>query len=164
LLLLQQTNPCYFNIPKIISDPSKWQETDDLMHQANRHIIKVAEQVTREEDTMAEDGLGADIAETSRVSQAHRTTQEENVPLFGDGDPPFVAVALEADLPLVEGETESNEDADENRNVDASFPLRHSLVTNRSTTHDYNASRTAQLTALGKKFLSSANDDAAEPR
>ena len=27
---------------------------------------------------MAEDGLGADIAETSRMSLRHRTTQEEN--------------------------------------------------------------------------------------
>ncbi len=43
---------------------------------------------------MAEDGLGADIAETSRVSLRHRTTQEENAPLFRDEDPPFVAVGL----------------------------------------------------------------------
>jgi hypothetical protein len=135
---------------------------------------------------MAEDGLGADIAETSRVSQAHRTTQEENnVPLFGDADAPFVAVTSEgdpslmeeetesnedADAPFVavtsegdpphsmEEETESNEDADDDRNVDPSFPLRYSLVTNRDIAHDYETSATVQLTALAKKFLPLAND------
>ncbi len=74
LLLLQETSPHYSSIPEEISDPSKWEEMDDLMHQANKHIIKVAQQVTREVDIMAEDGLGADIAETSRVSLRHRTT------------------------------------------------------------------------------------------
>jgi hypothetical protein len=76
LLLLQETSPHYSSIREEISDPSKWQEMDDLMHQANEHIIKVAQQVTtREVDIMAEDGLAADIAETSRVSIRHRTTQ-----------------------------------------------------------------------------------------
>jgi hypothetical protein len=68
ILLLQQTSQYYLNIPEKIYDPSKWQEMDDLIHRANEHIIKVARQVTREEDIMAEDGLGADIAETSRIS------------------------------------------------------------------------------------------------
>jgi hypothetical protein len=63
------------------------------MHEANEHILKVAQQVvTREEDTMAADSLEADIAETSRVSRGRRTTQEENVSLFGDRDPPFAGV------------------------------------------------------------------------
>ena len=57
LLLLQETSPYYSSIPEEISDPSKWQEMDDLMHQAKEHIIKVAQQVTREVDIMAEDGL-----------------------------------------------------------------------------------------------------------
>jgi hypothetical protein len=57
LLLLQETSLHYSSIPEEISDPSKWQEMDDLMHQANEHIIKVAQQVTREVDIMAEDGL-----------------------------------------------------------------------------------------------------------
>ena len=48
LLLLQETSPHYSSIPEEISDPSKWQEMDDLMHQANKHIITVAQQVTRE--------------------------------------------------------------------------------------------------------------------
>ncbi len=68
------------------------------MHQANEHIIKVAQPVTMEVDIMAEDGLGADIAETSHVSLRQRTTQEENVPLSRHADPPFVAVGLEATL------------------------------------------------------------------
>jgi hypothetical protein len=133
---------------------------DDLMHQANVHILKVAQQVTRKEDIMAEDGLGADIAETSRVSLEHRTTQDENVPLFGERDPLFVAVELEAEVPLVEGGTEGNEDVDADGNDDASFPLRYSLVTNRNMTQDYNASRKVQLNALAKEFLPSATDHA----
>jgi hypothetical protein len=67
---------------------------DDLMHQANEHIIKVAQQVTREVNILAEDGLGADIAETSRISLRHKTTQEENASLLRDEDAPFVAVGL----------------------------------------------------------------------
>jgi hypothetical protein len=158
LLVLQQTSRHYLNIPEIISDPSKWQEMNDLMRQANEHIIKVAEQVTREEDIRAEDGLGADIAETSRVSLGHRTTQDERVPLFGDEEPPFVAMELEADVPLVEGRTERNEVVDSNSDGDARFPLRYSLVTNRNMTQDYDASREAQLSALAKEFLPSATD------
>jgi hypothetical protein len=65
LLLLQETSPHYSSIPEEISDPSKRQEMDDFMHQANKHIIEVAQRVTREVDIEAEDGLGADIAETS---------------------------------------------------------------------------------------------------
>jgi hypothetical protein len=114
-------------------------------------------------DIMAEDGLGADIAETSRVSLRHRTTQEENAPLFRDEDPPFVAVGLEADAPLVEEGTESNQDADEDSNDNANFPLRYSLVTGRNVTADYNTSRMVQLNALAKEFLPSATDHA-EPR
>jgi hypothetical protein len=164
LLLLQQTSPHYFNIPEKISDPSKWQEMDNLMRQANEHIIKVAQQVTREEDIMAEDSLGADIAETSRVSLGHRATYHENVPLFGDRDLPFVAVESQAEVLLVEGGTEGNEDADGDGNDDASFPLRYSLVTNRNMTQDYNASRNVQLNALAKEFLPSATDHYAESR
>jgi hypothetical protein len=93
---------------------------------------------------MAEDGLGADIAETSRVSLGHGTTQDENVPVSGCRDPPHVAVKLEGDAPLVEGGTKGNEDADGDGDVDASFPLRRSLVTNQNTIHDYNASRKVQ--------------------
>jgi hypothetical protein len=163
LLLLQETSPHYSSIPEEISDPSKWQEMDDLMHQANEHIIRVAQRVTREVDIMAEDGLGADIAETSRVSLGHRTIQEQNVPLFRDENPPFVAVGLEADAPLVEEGTEGNQDADEDGNDNANFPLRYSLVTDRNVTADYNTSRTVQLNALAKEFLPSAIDHA-EPR
>jgi hypothetical protein len=133
------------------------------MCKANDHILKVAEQVTRKEDMMAEDSLGADIAETSRVSRGHRTMQEENVPLFGNRDPLFVGVELEADVPLVEGRTEDNVDADGDGNVNSNFPLRCSLVTNQNTTQDYNASRKVQLDALAKEFLPSATDYA-EPR
>lgn len=133
LLLLQQTSPHYLNIPDMISNPSRWQEMNNLMCQANEHIINVADQVTREEDILAEDGLGADIAETSRVSLGHRTAQDEHVPLFGDTDPPFAA-------------------------VDTSFPLRCSLVTDRNITHDYNASSEVQLSALAKEFLPSVTD------
>jgi hypothetical protein len=162
LLLLQETNPHYSSIPEEISDPSKWQEMDDLVHQANKHIIKVAQQVTREVDIRAEDGLGADIAETSCVSLRHRTTQEENDPLFRDEDPPCVAVGLEADASLVEEGTEGNhQDADEDGNDNANFPLRrYSLVTNRNVTADYNISRMVQLNALAKEFISSAIDHA----
>jgi hypothetical protein len=134
------------------------------MHEANKHIVKVSQQVTREEDTMAEDSFGADIAEISRVSRGRRTTQqEENVPLFRNRDPPFVGAELEADAPLVEGRTEDNEDADGDGDVDANFPLRHSLVTNQNTTQDCEASRKVQLDALAKEFLPSATD-CAEPR
>jgi hypothetical protein len=107
------------------------------MHQANEHIINVALQVTREVDIRAEDGLGADIAETSRVSLRHRTPQEDNVPLFRDEDPPFVAVGLEVDAPLVIEGTEGNKDADENGNDNANFSLRYSLVTDRNVTANY---------------------------
>jgi hypothetical protein len=162
LLLLQRTSQYYLNIPAEISDPSKWQKMDDLMRQANKHIIEVAERVTREEDIMAEDSLGADIAETSRVSLGHRTTLNENVPLFQDRDLPFEAVGLEAEVPLVEGGTEGNEqghvDADGNGDDDASFPLRYSLVTDRNITQDYNASRKMQLNALANAFLPSTTD------
>ena len=155
LLLLQQTSRHYVGIPEMICDKSQWADMDDLMHQANEHIINVAQQVTREVDIMAEDGLGADIAETSRVSLEHRTTPHvEHVPLFGARDPSFVAVGLEAEVPMVEEETRSNEDADDD------FPLRYSLVTNRHITQDYEASRDMQLKALGKEFLPSGTDDA----
>jgi hypothetical protein len=141
LLLLQRTSRHYFYIPNDIDDPTKWVEINHLMCKANDHILKVAERVTRKEDIMAEDSFGADIAETSRVSRAHRTMQEENA----------------------EGRTEDNEDADGDGNVDSNFPLRHSLVTNRNTTQDYDASRKVQLDALAKEFLPSATDYA-EPR
>jgi hypothetical protein len=154
LLLLQRTSLHYLDIPDKISDPLKWPEMDNLMRQANEHIMKDAQQVSREEDINAEDGLGADIAETSRVSLGHRTTQDENVPLFGDQDPSFVAVESEADVPMVEEGTDTD---------DASFPLRYSLVTNRDITEDYDACREGQLKALAKEFLPSARDRA-EPR
>jgi hypothetical protein len=95
------------------------------------------------------------------VSLEHRTTQDENVPSFGDRDPSIVAVELEAEVPLVEGGTEGNEDVDADGNDDASFPLRYSLVTtNRNMTEDYNASRKVQLNALAKEILPSATDHA----
>jgi hypothetical protein len=157
LLLLQQTSRHYADIPQKIYDKSQWADMNNLMHQANEHIIKVAEQVTREEDIMAEDGLGADIAETSRVSLEHRTTQVEHVPLFRARDPSFVGVGLEAEMPLVEEETGGNDDQE------TDFPLRYSLVTNRHIAHDYEASRDMHLNALGKEFLPSGTEDA-EPR
>jgi hypothetical protein len=161
LLLLQQTSRHYVGIPEMICDKSQWADMDDLMHQANEHIIKVAQRVTRGEDIMAEDGLGADIAETSRVSLEHRTTPHvEHVPLFGARDPSFVAVGLEAEVPMVEEETRSNEDADDDDDYETDFPLRYSLVTNRHITQDYEASRDMQLKALGKEFLPSGTDDA----
>jgi hypothetical protein len=67
------------------------------------------------------------------------------------------------DALLVERRTEDNEDADGDGDVDANFPLRHSLVTNRNTTQDCEASRKVQLDALAKEFLPSATD-CAEPR
>ena len=153
LLLLQQTSRHYLNIPEQISDPSRWQEMDDLMRQANEHIIKVAQQVTREEDIMAEDGLGADIAETSRVSLVHRTMLDRQAP--------FVAVESEvAGVPMVEEGTEGNEDANGDNDDNTSFPLRYSLVTNRDITQDYNTSRDVQFKALAKEFLPSGTDHA----
>jgi hypothetical protein len=123
LLLLQQTNQHYFNIPELISDPSKWQEMDVLMHRANDFIIETAEQVTREVDIMAEDGLGADIAETSRVSLEHRTTEPEDVPLVEDELTPFVVEdCSEEELKeLVERRTDGNIAAERDGNDNASF-------------------------------------------
>jgi hypothetical protein len=161
LLLLQQTSQHYFDIPEMISDPSQWKEMNKLMNQANEHIINVADQVTRKEDIMAEDGLGADIAETSRVSLRHRPTQDDNV--LRARDLPFIAVESEANSISVERETEGNEDAEEEDcNFDATFPLRYSLVTNRNVTYDYKTSKEMQLSALTKKFIPSATDDAEE--
>ena len=98
------------------------------------------------------------------MNLGHRATHHKNVPLFGDRDPLFVAVESEAEVPLVEGGTEDNEDANGDGNNDASFPLRYSLVvTNQNMTQDYNASRKVQLNALAKEFLPSATDHA-EPR
>jgi hypothetical protein len=54
LLLLPQTSPHYLNIPDMISNPSRWQEMNNLMRQANEHVINVADQVTREEDMLAD--------------------------------------------------------------------------------------------------------------
>ena len=145
LLVLQQTSCNYIDIPEMVSEPSKWPEIDLLMRQANNYIINAAEQATRQVDILAEDGLGADIAETSRVSfERNSATQNENVPLSEDTNPSFVAVELEA-----------NEDEDEDDNIDTSFPLRYSLVTNRTIALDSNTSENVQLNALAKKFLPS---------
>ncbi len=59
--------------------------------------------------------------------------------------------------------TEGNEDADEDVDDNANFPLGYSLVTDRNVTADYNTSRTVQLNAFAKEFLPSAIDQA-EPR
>jgi hypothetical protein len=153
LLLLQQTSPHCFNIPEEISNRCKWEDMDDFMRHANAHIIKSAQQVTREEDMIAEDGLGADIAESSSASLGHRTTQNENVTLFRDRDLPFAAVESEAEATLAERATEGNADADGNGDNVGSFPLRRSLVTNQNMTQDCNACRKVQLNALAKEFL-----------
>lgn len=160
LLLLQRTSRYYADIPDQISDPTQWDQIDALMHQANEHIMTNARQVTKEEDIRAEDSLGADIAETSRVSLQHRTREELN-PLFEDRDPPFVAVGSEGEVPLVEARMEEGgEDADEDE--EANFPLRYSLVTDRDITQDYKAAVRIQWKALEKEFLPSTEH--AEPR
>jgi hypothetical protein len=165
LLFLQRTSPHCFNIPEKILDPSKWQETDGLMRRANDCIMKDAKQVTRKEDIVAEDRLGADIAETSRVSLPRRTPQDENVPLFADRGLPFVAVELEAEATMTARTTEGNDNVmDSSDDEDESFPLRHSLVTDRNATEDCKACRKVQLNALAKEFLSSSLDCHAEPR
>ncbi len=68
--------------------------------------------------------------------------------MFRDEDHPFVAVGLEVYAPLAEEGTEGNQDADEDGNDNANFPLRYSLVTGQNVTADYNTSRTVQLNAF----------------